>query len=166
MFAFAPTATVGALVVAAMSSGGVVLTVDATTPFTIAGTGGAGHGRGMGQWGAYAYAKQGWSADQILGHYYEGAQLGRVGTSVLGVRLMERGPFGRHGGRSPRPNERAHPPQLGALVVVPEDLIGRPLLCVAVTTQLTRVRSHGPRTVPAIVRTGWWRRRSARRRRN
>ena len=90
MFAFAPTATVGALVVAAMSSGGVVLTVDATTPFTIAGTGGAGHGRGMGQWGAYAYAKQGWSADQILGHYYEGAQLGRVGTSVLGVRLMER----------------------------------------------------------------------------
>ena len=90
MFAFAQTATVGALVVAAMSSGGVVLTVDATTPFTIAGTGGAGHGRGMGQWGAYAYAKQGWSADQILGHYYEGAQLGRVGTSVLGVRLMER----------------------------------------------------------------------------
>lgn len=90
VFAFAPTATVGALVVAAMSSGGVVLTVDATTPFTIAGTGGAGHGRGMGQWGAYAYAKQGWSADQILGHYYEGAQLGRVGTSVLGVRLMER----------------------------------------------------------------------------
>ncbi|HEY5857414.1 MAG TPA: SpoIID/LytB domain-containing protein [Aldersonia sp.] len=90
MFGFAPAATVGALLVASLGSGGVVLTVDATTPFTIAGTGGAGHGRGMGQWGAYAYAKQGWSADQILAHYYEGAQLGRVGTSVLGVRLMER----------------------------------------------------------------------------
>lgn len=32
---------------------------------------GWGHGRGMGQWGAYGYARDhGWNADQILNHYY------------------------------------------------------------------------------------------------
>ncbi|MBT0567594.1 SpoIID/LytB domain-containing protein [Williamsia sp. CHRR-6] len=33
---------------------------------------GLGHGRGMGQYGAYGYAKKGWTADQILAHYYGG----------------------------------------------------------------------------------------------
>ena len=34
---------------------------------------GFGHGRGMGQWGAFGYAYDGWSWQQIVGHYYSGS---------------------------------------------------------------------------------------------
>ncbi len=38
---------------------------------------GWGHGRGMGQWGAYGYANdQGWSSAQILDHFYGGTAAG------------------------------------------------------------------------------------------
>ncbi len=37
--------------------------------------GGFGHGLGMSQWGAKAYADLGWSYDQILMHYYTGVDL-------------------------------------------------------------------------------------------
>ncbi len=38
-----------------------------------------GHGRGMGQYGAYGYAKNfGWTAERIVGHYYGNTQLGQV----------------------------------------------------------------------------------------
>lgn len=37
---------------------------------------GWGHGMGMSQWGAYAYAQHGWSAAKILAHYYPGTTLG------------------------------------------------------------------------------------------
>jgi stage II sporulation protein D len=43
--------------------------------FTIRGAG-FGHGVGMSQYGAYGFAKQGRTYDQILGHYYTGTQLG------------------------------------------------------------------------------------------
>lgn len=36
---------------------------------------GFGHGIGMSQWGAHNLAQQGYSYQQILGHYYRGAQL-------------------------------------------------------------------------------------------
>lgn len=36
---------------------------------------GFGHGIGMSQWGAHNLARQGYSHRQILGHYYQGAQL-------------------------------------------------------------------------------------------
>lgn len=36
---------------------------------------GWGHGVGMSQWGAYYYAKNGWTYDQILTHYYVDATL-------------------------------------------------------------------------------------------
>ncbi|MGD0808946.1 MAG: SpoIID/LytB domain-containing protein [Acidimicrobiales bacterium] len=40
---------------------------------------GFGHGRGMGQWGAYGYASMyNWSYQQILGHYYGGTTLGTL----------------------------------------------------------------------------------------
>ena len=39
--------------------------------FTIRGAG-FGHGVGMSQYGAYGFAKQGRTYDQILGHYYTG----------------------------------------------------------------------------------------------
>ena len=41
--------------------------------------GGFGHGRGMSQWGAFGYAvDEGWTWQQILGHYYGDTQLGSV----------------------------------------------------------------------------------------
>ncbi|WP_328856026.1 SpoIID/LytB domain-containing protein [Williamsia herbipolensis] len=43
---------------------------------------GFGHGRGMGQYGAYGYAKKGWTADQILNHYYGGTTAGKTDKSV------------------------------------------------------------------------------------
>ncbi len=50
---------------------------------------GFGHGRGLGQWGAYGYATlQGWSSRQILDHYYGGTIAGGLSpTSALGVRI-------------------------------------------------------------------------------
>jgi len=45
---------------------------------------GYGHGVGMCQWGAHAYALRGWSFQQILAHYYPGATLERVLSQNLG----------------------------------------------------------------------------------
>lgn len=39
---------------------------------------GYGHGIGMSQWGAHNMASQGYNYQQILGHYYQGAQLATV----------------------------------------------------------------------------------------
>jgi SpoIID/LytB domain protein len=50
---------------------------------------GYGHGRGLGQWGAYGYATQlGWSYRQILEHFYGGTAAGGISPqSAIGVRL-------------------------------------------------------------------------------
>ncbi len=58
----------------------------ATTNVTMVGRG-WGHGIGMSQWGAYGYAKNGWTYKQILKHYYTGITLGKVNDKVLRVRL-------------------------------------------------------------------------------
>lgn len=39
---------------------------------------GFGHGIGMSQWGAHNMAQQGYNYQQILGHYYRGAQLANI----------------------------------------------------------------------------------------
>ncbi len=39
---------------------------------------GWGHGRGLGQYGALGYAQQGWSAAQILDHFYSNTTVGSV----------------------------------------------------------------------------------------
>lgn len=75
-------------------TGGVTLTVGAVlvlwawpgdTPYrTVAGP---GHGRGMSQLGAFANAQEGWTAENILGHYYPGATLGTVSANTVGIRL-------------------------------------------------------------------------------
>ena len=51
---------------------------------------GFGHGRGLGQWGAFGYATDyGWTAKQILSHFYPGTGAGKVApTSAIGVRLL------------------------------------------------------------------------------
>ena len=54
--------------------------------FTITGHG-WGHGIGMSQWGAYGYAKHGWTYRAILRHYYTGISFSDVEDSVVRVNL-------------------------------------------------------------------------------
>ena len=52
---------------------------------------GFGHGRGMGQWGAYGYATVSglqWNYQQILDHFYGGTSLSTDGSSTITVRLL------------------------------------------------------------------------------
>ncbi|WP_336084959.1 SpoIID/LytB domain-containing protein [Nocardia sp. SSK8] len=57
-------------------------------PGEVTPTVGAGHGRGLSQYGAFENAQDGWSAEDILGHYYPGAELGQIGPTTIGVRLQ------------------------------------------------------------------------------
>ena len=62
----------------------------ATAPVAVIVKGrGFGHGRGLGQWGAYGYAvERGWNYRQILDHFYGGTVAGAVSPlSAIGVRL-------------------------------------------------------------------------------
>ena len=59
----------------------------AKTRFTVRGAG-FGHGVGMSQWGAYGFAKQGRTYDQILAHYYSGTALGSAGSREVRVILQ------------------------------------------------------------------------------
>jgi hypothetical protein len=77
-----------ALVGAAIVSAATAPPASAAVPDTIALVGhGWGHGRGMGQWGALGYARQGLSAAQILDHFYSRTTPGTVGTQPLPIRL-------------------------------------------------------------------------------
>ncbi len=50
---------------------------------------GWGHGVGMSQWGAYGYARHGWSYRRILFHYYPGTKLGRSSEPRVRVLLAQ-----------------------------------------------------------------------------
>ncbi len=50
---------------------------------------GWGHGVGMSQWGAYGYAKRGWTFELILDHFYPGTTLGPAPVRTLRVALAE-----------------------------------------------------------------------------
>jgi stage II sporulation protein D len=76
-------AVLGAAVVAATA-------VSARAGTTLIVTGhGWGHGVGLSQWGAYGYAKHGWSYRRILRHYYPGTQLGHTGEPQVRVLLVQ-----------------------------------------------------------------------------
>ena len=66
-----------ALVLASPASGATKLVVTGH---------GWGHGVGMSQWGAYGFARHGWSYERILAHYYPGTQLSQ--TPVSRVRVL------------------------------------------------------------------------------
>ncbi|WP_240963317.1 SpoIID/LytB domain-containing protein [Antrihabitans stalactiti] len=51
---------------------------------------GSGHGRGLGQYGAFDYAKAGWTAEQIVAHYYPDSTLGTFTPGTILVRLQGR----------------------------------------------------------------------------
>ena len=50
---------------------------------------GWGHGVGMAQWGAYGYAQQGYSYDEILAHYYKGTTIGQASVTKVRVFLAQ-----------------------------------------------------------------------------
>src|ERR1700752_3702008 len=64
--------------------------VTATT-FLVSGRG-WGHGVGMSQYGALGYAQDGWTYDQILGHFYTGAQPGPSPVARVRVLVAEAKP--------------------------------------------------------------------------
>jgi stage II sporulation protein D len=51
---------------------------------------GWGHGVGMSQYGAYGYAQHGWTAQQILAHYYPGTSAGTAPVSIIRVLLADK----------------------------------------------------------------------------
>jgi stage II sporulation protein D len=51
---------------------------------------GWGHGVGMSQYGAYGYAQHGWTASQILAHYYPGTTPGAAPVSIVRVLLADK----------------------------------------------------------------------------
>jgi stage II sporulation protein D len=60
-----------------------------TSPSVVAVSGhGWGHGLGMSQWGAYGYAKHGWTYDRILAHYYSGTTFGPAPVATVRVLLV------------------------------------------------------------------------------
>ncbi len=82
-------APAGEAVAAGASPGGSVAVASAPSSLTLIGHG-WGHGRGMGQYGAYGYALSGWNVSQILGQYYGGTSASTVSTSqTIVVRLDE-----------------------------------------------------------------------------
>ncbi|MFL5953938.1 MAG: SpoIID/LytB domain-containing protein [Gaiellaceae bacterium] len=62
-----------------------ITTIAASTAVVVTGHG-WGHGLGLSQWGAYGYAKHGWTYDRILAHYYTGTTLGPA--PVASVRVL------------------------------------------------------------------------------
>ncbi len=59
---------------------------EASIRWTVRG-GGFGHGVGMSQYGALGYAEHTWTYGQILGHYYQGADIGRAANGKVRVLL-------------------------------------------------------------------------------
>ena len=58
------------------------------TTFLVSGRG-WGHGVGMSQYGALGYAQEGWTYDQILGHFYTGTELGPAPVARVRVLVGE-----------------------------------------------------------------------------
>ena len=82
------TALIGVLALSALFWGAAP--AAAAGPSIVVVGHGWGHGRGLGQWGAYGYAvDQGWRSERILDHYYGGTTAGTIPSgSRISVRLM------------------------------------------------------------------------------
>ena len=83
-----------ALALAATALAGSRAPVPTTPPSVTATTffasgNGWGHGVGMSQYGALGYANEGWPYDQILAHYYTGAELGPAPVARVRVLVGE-----------------------------------------------------------------------------
>ena len=76
----APTLTLIALLALPNAAGAAVRQIIRGAGF--------GHGIGMSQYGAYGFAKHGYSYQQILAHYYTGTDLSKAGQSDIRVLLQ------------------------------------------------------------------------------
>ena len=84
-----PYITIAVALVFAILPGGKPAQAS-TLPATLYLSGhGWGHGRGMGQYGAYGYAVSGQSYTWILDHYYGTTTMGSVGSPNINVHLVE-----------------------------------------------------------------------------
>src|SRR3954451_22016327 len=80
----------GAATATAATTTAATPTLTSTAPSVLAFTGhGWGHGLGMSQWGAYGYAKHGWTYDKILTHYYPLTTLGKAPVATVRVLLAQ-----------------------------------------------------------------------------
>jgi stage II sporulation protein D len=84
------------LALAASAPAGQRAPAPALAPVTattfIASGRGWGHGVGMSQYGALGYANEGWTYDQILAHFYTGAELGPSPVARVRVLVAEARP--------------------------------------------------------------------------
>ncbi len=82
-----------ALTLAASAPAGPRAPAPALAPVTattfVASGRGWGHGVGMSQYGALGYANDGWTYDQILAHFYTGAELGPAPVARVRVLVAE-----------------------------------------------------------------------------
>jgi stage II sporulation protein D len=122
-----PTATTTAATTTGTTS---TLASTASSVLVVSGHG-WGHGLGLSQWGAYGYARHGWTYDRILAHYYPGTTLGPAKTGTVRV-LVASGGKATIKGSAPwavTDATGAHPavtPE--ALVVKPSGIVGQPSL--------------------------------------
>ena len=76
----------------ALASGGRGASAQTPKPgaltFVVSGRG-WGHGVGLSQWGAYGFAREGATFDEILAHYYQGTTLGPAPVSRVRVLLAQ-----------------------------------------------------------------------------
>jgi SpoIID/LytB domain protein len=110
---------------------------------------GWGHGRGMGQWGAYGYATGShWTWQQITDHYYQGSTAGDVGTRSLSVALTQLSPTSLLGTGTAYPDATVLL-QRGTLRYVTPDGVSHPVL-----GQALRLERTGPSAWASWVAPG------------
>ena len=78
------TTTTGTTTTATTTATAQTTTSAAPTVLAVSGHG-WGHGLGLSQWGAYGYARHGWTYTRILAHYYPGTTFGTSTTSLVRV---------------------------------------------------------------------------------
>jgi stage II sporulation protein D len=78
----------GRPVAGSTSSTTALVTSPAAAVLALSGHG-WGHGLGLSQWGAYGYARHGWTYDRILAHYYPGTTLGPAKVTTVRVLLAQ-----------------------------------------------------------------------------
>ncbi len=83
------TAAAGTTTTAAATPPAATVTTSSSASTIVITGHGWGHGMGMSQWGAYGYARHGWSYERILLHYYRGTTIGPDPPTVIRVLLLD-----------------------------------------------------------------------------
>jgi SpoIID/LytB domain protein len=141
---------VGAAGAAPMRPSAVTTLAD---PITVTGHG-WGHGRGMGQWGAFGYAvDQHWTWQQILDHYYAPSVAGNVGNPTVTVSLSQLSPSSGLATGAAYPDTTVVLADAAPTLVTPDN-VSHPVLGHAV--RLTRTAANTFSTQVAASCVGPW----------